>query len=73
MLAGTWEEKVVFSHNDLFDQLRYDASKTDKEVEVEGVVAGFDGPYPVVSIRSYRFDKKTKAKQEKGTEESSQK
>ena len=72
MLAGTWEQKVVFSHNDLFDRLRHDAAETDQEVEVEGVVAGFDGPYPVVSIRSYRFDKKAKAEQEKGTEESSE-
>ena len=64
MLAGTWEQKVVFSHNDLFDRLRHDAAKTDKEVEVEGVIAGFDGPYPVVSIRSYRLDQKAKTQQD---------
>lgn len=64
MLAGTWEQKVVFSHNDLFDQLRQDAAKTDKEVEIEGVVAGFDGPYPVMSIRSYRLEQMTKAKRD---------
>ena len=71
MLAGTWEQKVVFSHNDLFDQLRHDAAKTDQEVEVEGVVAGFDGPYPVVSIRSYRLEQMTKTKQNKPAIDSS--
>lgn len=68
LLAGTWEQKVVFSHNDLFDRLRHDAAKTDKEVEVEGVIAGFDGPYPVVSIRSYRFEKTAKEEHDKSTQ-----
>ena len=72
MLAGTWEQKVVFSHNELFDRLRHDASKTDKEVEVEGVVAGFDGPYPVVSIRSYRFEKMAKTQLGEKAKESSE-
>lgn len=71
MLAGTWEQKVVFSHNDLFDRLRHDAAKTDKEVEVEGVIAGFDGPYPVVSIRSYRLEQEAKSRPNKSTNESS--
>lgn len=71
LLAGTWEQKVVFTHNDLFDQLRNDVATTDKEVEVEGVIAGFDGPYPVVSIRSYRLEQMTKAKQDKPTKGSS--
>ena len=73
LLAGTWEQKVVFSHNDLFDRLRHDAAKTEKEVEVEGVIAGFDGPYPVVSIRSYRLEKTAKGKQDKPTEDPSEK
>ena len=67
MLAGTWEQKVVFSHNDLFDQLRQDTAETDKEVEVEGVIAGFDGPYPVVSIRSYRLEQMAKTGQDNPT------
>ena len=71
MLAGTWEQKVVFSANDLFDRLRNDAANTDQEVELEGVVAGFDGPYPVVSIRSYRFEQMTKANQNEPTKDSS--
>lgn len=65
MLAGTWEQKVVFSHNNLFDRLRHDAAKTDKDIEVEGVIAGFDGPYPVVSIRSYRLEQHAKTEREK--------
>ncbi|MDE0298816.1 MAG: hypothetical protein OXN17_09305 [Candidatus Poribacteria bacterium] len=72
MLAGTWEQKVVFSDSDLFDRLRHDASKTDEEIEVEGVVAGFDGPYPVVSIRSYRLEQESKAQQNESTQESSE-
>ncbi len=73
MLAGTWEQKVVFSDNHLFDQLRQDAATTDQEVEVEGVIAGFDGPYPVVSIRSYRLEQMTKAQQDKSAKDSSAK
>ena len=64
---------MVFSDNHLFDQLRQDAATTDQEVEVEGVIAGFDGPYPVVSIRSYRLEQMTKAQQDKSAKDSSAK
>ena len=67
MIAGTWDQKVVFSDNEKFDQLRQDAAKTDREVKVKGVIAGFDGPYPVVSVRSYRFEQKAKTKKNKPT------
>ena len=43
------------------------AAKTDREVKVKGVIAGFDGPYPVVSVRSYRFEQKAKTKKNKPT------
>ena len=57
-------EKVVFSRNDKFDELRLEVSegvdegKRDPAVEVEGKIVGFDGPYPVMSIRKFRVDYK---------------
>lgn len=53
MTAGSEDQKFVFSANAEFDQLRLDAANSDKEVEVKGVIAGFDGPYPIVSVRKY--------------------
>ncbi len=57
-------EKVVFSSNDKFDELRREVSKgvdegkRDPAVEVEGKIVGFDGPFPVMSIRKFRVDYK---------------
>ena len=53
MTAGTDEQKFVFSANPEFDKLRLDAADNDKPVEVHGVITGFDGPYPIVSVRKY--------------------
>ena len=53
MTAGHEEQKFVFSTNPEFDQLRIDAANNDKPVEVQGVITGFDGPYPIVSVRKY--------------------
>ena len=30
-----------------------DAADNNKPVEVKGVIAGFDGPYPIVSVKKY--------------------
>lgn len=53
MTSGSEDQKFVFSANAEFDQLRIDAANSDKEVEVKGIIAGFDGPYPIVSVREY--------------------
>lgn len=53
MTAGSEEQKFVFSANPEFDQLRIDAANNNKPVEVKGVIAGFDGPYPIVSVKKY--------------------
>jgi hypothetical protein len=53
MTAGNEEQKFVFSTNPEFDQLRIDAANNDKPVEVHGEITGFDGPYPIVSVRKY--------------------
>jgi len=73
MLAGTWDQKFVFSDNDEFDQLRQDAGQSDREVEVKGVIAGFDGPYPIVSVRSYRLEQIIKTQEDEPAEESAEK
>ena len=53
MTAGSEEQKFVFSANPEFDQLRIDAANNNKPVEVQGIIAGFDGPYPIVSVKKY--------------------
>ena len=53
MTAGNEEQKFVFSTNPEFDQLRIDAANNDKPVQVQGEIIGFDGPYPIVSVRKY--------------------
>lgn len=55
MVAGSEEQKFVFSANPEFDQLRIDAANNDKPVEVQGIITGFDGPYPIVSVRKYEI------------------
>ena len=55
MTAGNEEQKFVFSANPEFDQLRIDAAKNNKPVEVKGVITGFDGPYPIMSVREYEI------------------
>ena len=53
MTAGNAEQKFVFSANPEFDKLRIDAADNNKPVEVKGVITGFDGPYPIVSVKKY--------------------
>ena len=53
MTAGSEEQKFVFSANPEFDRLRIDAANNNKPVEVQGIIAGFDGPYPIVSVKKY--------------------
>mgnify|MGYP000865318818 CR=1 FL=1 len=55
MFSASGVQKIVFSDSDRFDQLRQYAGQADHEVEVNGVIAGFDGPYPIVTVRSYRL------------------
>ena len=55
MTAGNPEQKFVFSANPEFDQLRMDAANSDKPIQVEGVIAGFDGPYPIMAIQRYEI------------------
>ena len=54
MTAGSEDQKFVFSANAEFDQLRIDAADNEKEVEVQGTIVGFDGPYPIISVQQYR-------------------
>jgi hypothetical protein len=63
MTAGSEEQKFVFSANPEFDQLRIDAANNNKPVQIEGVITGFDGPYPIMSVRKYEigYHLKTKA------------
>ena len=65
MTAGSEEQKFVFSANPEFDQLRIDAADNNKPVQIEGVIIGFDGPYPIMSVRKYEigYHLKTKASQ----------
>ena len=56
LIAGSWDQKIVFSDNDEFDQLRQEAGKGDQAIEVKGRIAAFDGPYPVMSVREFRTE-----------------
>ena len=56
MVAGRWDQKIVFSDNEEFDQLRQKASQGDRALEVQGQISGFDGPYPVMSVRKFRVE-----------------
>lgn len=62
MTAGREEQKFVFSANPKFDQLRIDTANNDKPVEVKGIITGFDGPYPIVSVRNYEVGYHIKTK-----------
>lgn len=50
------DQKVVFSRGDKFDELRQEAGQGANGVEVKGQIAGFDGPYPVISVRDFRVE-----------------
>ena len=49
------DQKFVFTHSPEFDQLRDDIAKENREVEMEGKVVGFDGPYPILRVHTYNF------------------
>ncbi len=50
------DQKVVFSDGDKFDELIQEANQGTQGVEVKGQIAGFDGPYPVISVRDFRVE-----------------
>ena len=56
MVAGGWDEKIVFADSDEFDQLRQEAGQDGRRVKVKGVIVGFDGPYPIMSVRDHRLE-----------------
>ena len=50
------DQKVVFSSGDKFDELIQEANQGAQGVEVKGQIAGFDGVYPVISVRDFRVE-----------------
>ena len=50
------DQKVVFSDSDKFDELIQEANQGAQGIEVKGQIAGFDGPYPVISVRDFRVE-----------------
>ena len=55
MVVGP-DQKVVFSDGDKFDELIQAANQGVQGIEVKGQIAGFDGPYPVISVRDFRVE-----------------
>ena len=49
------DQKFVFSASKEFDQLRHDAVNNNSEVEIQGEIVGFDGAYPILKVRTYKF------------------
>lgn len=69
MVVG-WDQKAVFSGNDKFDELIQEANQGVSGVEVKGQIAGFDGVYPVISVRDFRVEYLIEPSiEEKGNEE----
>ena len=67
VLVTSTKQKFVFHRNRMFDALRHKLgqspqvpidteSKIGKVVKMKAVVAGFDGPYPVMSVRKFQVD-----------------
>jgi hypothetical protein len=50
------DQKVVFSGDDKFDELIQEANQGVNGVEVKGQIVGFDGVYPVISVRDFRVE-----------------
>ena len=50
------DQKVVFSDGDKFDELIQEVNQGVNGVEVKGQIAGFDGVYPVISVRDFRIE-----------------
>ena len=53
MTTGNQGQNFVFDTSPEFDQMRTDVGNNGKPVEVRGVVTGFDGPYPIISVQKY--------------------
>ena len=50
------DQKVVFASGDKFDELVQEANQGVNSVEVKGQIVGFDGVYPVISVRDFRVE-----------------
>lgn len=50
------DQKVVFASGDKFDELVQEANQGANSVEVKGQITGFDGVYPVISVRDFRVE-----------------
>ncbi len=53
-------QKFVFTHSPEFDQLRIDVANDSREIEMEGKVVGFDGPYPILRVQNYKLGPRVK-------------
>ncbi len=54
--SGLFEQKFVFSDNNQFDLLRLEAGKGEHLVRIRGDITGFDGPYPILSVRKFAIN-----------------
>ncbi len=53
LTTGNQGQNFVFDASPEFDQMRTDVGNNAKPVEVQGVVTGFDGVYPIISVKKY--------------------
>ena len=51
LTTGNQGQNFVFDANPEFDQMRTNVGNSGKPIEVQGVATGFDGPYPIISVR----------------------
>jgi hypothetical protein len=65
MIARGWDEKIVFADSDEFDDLRREAGQDGRRVKVRGTIVGFDGPYPIMSVRDHRLEYVIEPKEKK--------
>lgn len=59
LTTGPDDQKFVFTNSPEYDQLRLDAAQKNEEVEVQGRVVGFDGPYPILRVTDYKIGNRT--------------
>ena len=59
LTTGKDDQKFVFSSSPEYDQLRIDAVAKNEEVEVQGRVVGFDGPFPILRVTDYKIGNRT--------------
>lgn len=59
LTTGPDDQKFVFTSSPEYDQLRIEAVKKNEEVEVQGRVVGFDGPYPILRVTDYKIGNRT--------------